>query len=90
MDPTASTTGTPPLPPLLVALRERTAELLKPRLAVVAEAMADYLFNLSASAKLSPDGRTQAFEAFSLLSSRSKHFVDAVATDCDQAFESHN
>ncbi|MGD2006838.1 MAG: DUF1631 family protein [Cellvibrionales bacterium] len=88
MDPTASTTGSPPLPPLLVALRERTAELLKPRLAVVAEAMADYLFNLSASAKLSPDGRTQAFEAFSLLSSRSKHFVDVVATDCDSAFDS--
>ena len=74
------------LPPELTALRQATGELLQSRLALVAEAMAEHLFNLSASAQLSPEGRTQAFEAFSLLKSRGKHFVTTLQDDIAGAF----
>ena len=89
MDPTTSSPDASPSAPssLLVALRERSRQLLQPRLGLVVEAMADHLFSLSASAKLSPDGRSHAFEAFSLISSRSKHFAEGVGNDCDGAFD---
>ena len=47
------------LPPELTALKQATAELLQSRLALVSEAMAEHLFNLSASAQLTR-GRTRA------------------------------
>ena len=78
-------TGTT-LPPELTALKQATAELLQSRLALVSEAMAEHLFNLSASAQLSPEGRTQAFEAFSQLKSSGKHFVATLQDDIARAF----
>ena len=74
------------LPPELTALKQATAELLQSRLALVSEAMAEHLFNLSASAQLSPEGRTQAFEAFSQLKSSGKHFVTSLQDDIASAF----
>ncbi|MDG1064594.1 MAG: DUF1631 family protein [Luminiphilus sp.] len=71
----------------IMALRQYTGKLLKPRLSLVAEAMADHLFNLSASAKLAPEHRTQAFEAFSGFKSRSKDFVATILSDIDRDFE---
>lgn len=70
----------------IMALRQYSGKLLQPRLSLVTEAMADHLFNLSASAKLAPDQRTQAFEAFSALKSRSKDFVTTVLAEIDLAF----
>ena len=70
----------------IMALRQYTGKLLQPRLSLVTEAMADHLFNLSASAKLAPEQRTQAFEAFSALKSRSKDFVAALLLEIDLAF----
>lgn len=70
----------------IMALRQYTGKLLQPRLSLVTEAMADHLFNLSASAKLAPDQRTQAFEAFSALKSRSKDFVTTLLAEIDLAF----
>lgn len=74
------------LPAELTALKQATAELLQSRLALVSEAMAEHLFNLSASAQLSPEGRTQAFEAFSRLKSGGKHFVTSLQDDIASAF----
>lgn len=71
----------------IMALREYTGKLLQPRLSLVAEAMADHLFNLSTSAKLAPDQRTQAFEAFAAFKSRSKGFVTTILAEIDLAFE---
>lgn len=71
----------------IMALRQYTRKLLQPRLSLVAEAMADHLFNLSASAKLAPEHRTQAFEAFSGFKSRSKDFVGSLIADIDLDFE---
>jgi hypothetical protein len=71
----------------IMALRQYTRKLLQPRLSLVAEAMADHLFNLSASAKLAPEHRTQAFEAFSGFKSRSKDFVSSLIADIDLDFE---
>ena len=70
----------------IMALRQYTRKLLQPRLSLVAEAMADHLFNLSASAKLAPEHRTQAFEAFSGFKSRSKDFVGSLLADIDLDF----
>ena len=70
----------------IMALRQYTGKLLQPRLSLVTEAMADHLFNLSASAKLAPDQRTQAFEAFSALKSRGKDFVTTLLVEIDLAF----
>ena len=74
------------LPAELMVLKQATGKLLQPRLGLVAEAMADHLFNLSASAKLSPEGRTQAFEAFSQLKSSGKHFVTSLLEEISAAF----
>ena len=71
----------------IMALRQYTGKLLQPRLGLVAEAMADHLFNLSASAKLAPDHRTQAFEAFSGFKSKSKDFVATLLAEIDLGFE---
>ena len=70
----------------IMALRQYTGKLLQPRLSLVTEAMADHLFNLSASAKLAPEQRTQAFEAFSALKSRGKDFVTTLLVEIDLAF----
>ena len=74
-------------PARIMALRQYTGKLLQPRLSLVAEAMADHLFNLSASAKLAPDHRTQAFEAFSGFKSNSKDFVATLLAEIDLEFD---
>lgn len=74
-------------PARIMALRQYTGKLLQPRLSLVAEAMADHLFNLSASAKLAPDHRTQAFEAFSGFKSNSKDFVATLLAEIDLGFD---
>lgn len=84
---TPDNTAASHLPAELMALRQAADKLLRPRLGLVSEAMADHLFNLSASSQLSPEGRTHAFEAFSQLKSGSKHFVSAVLQDVNSAFE---
>ncbi len=56
MKPENPDSAAPANPPArIMALRQYTGKLLQPRLSLVAEAMADHLFNLSASAKLAPD-----------------------------------
>lgn len=83
---TPDNTAASHLPAELMALRQAADKLLRPRLGLVSEAMADHLFNLSASSQLSPEGRTHAFEAFSQLKSGSKHFVSTLLQEVSSGF----
>lgn len=73
--------------PTIVALRSLTQSLLEPRLRLVFEAMADHLFNLSASAQLSSDNRSRSFEAFSLLQAQNKSLVKSLLERIDRGYE---
>ena len=72
--------------PKIIALRRYVHGLLEPRLKLIFDAMTDHLFNLSASAQLTAEGRSQAFEGFSTLKVQHKALVASTLTEINQAY----
>ena len=72
--------------PHIMALKRSVRGLLEPRFGIVVDTMTDQLFNLSASAQLTPEGRTHSFEAFCALRDQRDATVNAMLERVDDNY----
>ncbi len=69
------------------ALKEQTLDRLKPRLSLVIEETADYLFSLSTSTRLDRSNQNHCYDAFVILQAESKQVVRQICSAVSNAFD---
>ena len=69
-------------------LKQQTLDRLQPRLSLVIEETADYLFSLSTSSRLDPTNQNNCYDAFILLQAEAKQVVQQIHSATGDAFDS--
>ena len=70
------------------ALKQRALDRLQPRLSLVVEETADYLFSLSTSTRLDLANQNHCYDAFVLLQTETKRVVRQICAVVETAFDS--
>ncbi len=70
----------------LASLRTYVVGLLEPRFQTLITELTDHLFNISGSAQLTSEQRSNCFEAFSTVKSQSKHLNKVLTARIDDGF----
>ena len=73
---------------VISALKQQTLDQLKPRLSLVIEETADYLFSLSTSTRLDPANQNHCYDAFVMLQTETKQVVRQICGGVGAAFDS--
>ena len=73
---------------VISALKQQTLDQLKPRLSLVIEETADYLFSLSTSTRLDPPNQNHCYDAFVMLQTETKQVVRQICGGVGAAFDS--
>ena len=73
---------------VISALKQQTLDQLKPRLSLVIEETADYLFSLSTSTRLDPVNQNHCYDAFVMLQTETKQVVRQICGGVAAAFDS--
>ena len=69
------------------ALKQQTLERLQPRLSLVIEETADYLFSLSTSTRLDPANQNHCYDAFVMLQAQTKPIVGQICSAVGASFD---
>ena len=70
------------------ALKQQMLDRLQPRLSLVIEETADYLFSLSTSTRLDPANQNQCYDAFIMLQAATKQVVRQICSAVGAGFDS--
>ncbi len=73
--------------PRIVELRKFVHQVLAPRLNLIVEEIADHLFDLSSSSKLSAEERSRCFESFSTIRLQKKAITTVLQAGVSDGFE---